>query len=69
MLGIKGEYEAFCLDQAIAALGNGITAHLESISDKDPKRAEQLQERELRRLLGLKQKFAEPPRKGKAVLL
>lgn len=56
LLGVEESYAAYCLDQAIAALGNGIKHRLDSLSTTDRKvrQLEVKMQRELATILGLK---------------
>lgn len=57
LLGIDDPYEAYCLDEAVLAFGDGVTAELDKVKGKNQAQKRMMT---LRRLLGLKQKFADP---------
>lgn len=53
--GVEDSYAAYCFDQAIAALGNGVRHRLDSLgtTDKKSKQLEAKMRRELGIILGL----------------
>lgn len=55
LAGVEDSYHAFCLDQAIAALGNGVRHRLDSLgtTDRKSKQLESKMQRELAVILGL----------------
>lgn len=52
---VQGSYEAYCFDQAIASLGQGISARLNALgqTDKKTKSLEAKMQRELAKILQL----------------
>ncbi len=60
MLGLEDSYTAYCLDEAVAFFGNTLVDELSDITDKNPKKTAQKQERHLAKRLGLPVKFADP---------
>lgn len=57
LLGIDDPYEAYCLDEAVLSFGDGVRAELDKVKGKNQ---EQKRMMALRRMLGMKQKFADP---------
>lgn len=55
LMGVEDSYHAYCLDQAIASLGNGIRGRLDSLgsTDRKTKQLEAKMQRELATVLGL----------------
>lgn len=55
LAGVEDSYAAYCFDQALAALGNGIRHRLDSLgnSDRKTKQLEAKMQRELAVILGL----------------
>lgn len=67
LLGIKDEYVAFCLDEAVAFFGNEVEAEINGIEGRNPRDTQVRQERKLRELLGVKVRFADPIAMGKVI--
>jgi hypothetical protein len=53
LLAIEDVYTAYCVDQAVATFGSSITAELDKIDDKDPKKVERKREARLYQLLDI----------------
>jgi len=64
-LGLKDEYDSYCLDDAVAWLGSQIEFELDTVHGKTPQETRVLRDRLLERLLGGgKPKFADPVATG-----
>lgn len=60
LIDIDDPYVAYCVDEAVAMFGNTVSAELNDIYDKNPKKMAQKQERHLQMRLGLPMKFRDP---------
>lgn len=63
LFNIDDRYVAYCLDEAVAMIGNWITHELESITGKNQRQTEARREQALKRLLGNHPRFKSPPTK------
>lgn len=63
LLGLTSDWDAYCLDNAVAAFGNHLTAELDGVEGKNKQEIERKRETILRRYLPeatKARKFADP---------
>lgn len=60
LFGIADEYVAYCLDEAVAMVGNHITNELEKIQGKNGRQIEGRRQAALNRMLGKVPQFKTP---------
>lgn len=63
LFNIDDRYVAYCLDEAVAMIGNWISHELDKITGKNQRQIEARRELALKRLLGKSPRFKSPPTK------